>query len=278
MHGDGARTPRSLAAVLLLLSAAACAPASTSPIVVNDIVTTNEAGPTRVRALLPSRVKRGRTYPVVYVLPVEAQDGEQYGDGLAEVQKAGLADRYDAIFVAPTFSYIPWYADNPVDPRMRQETYFLHDVLPFVERRYPVRRDRAGRFLLGFSKSGWGAFSLLLRHPQVFEKALAWDSPLMMADLRRSVTRVVFANQRNFERYQVTRLLAAEAPQFRSDSRFVVLGYHGFRRELRRMHAFMQAHHVAHVYQDGPPREHRWGSGWLPGAVALLLSGVRVTR
>ena len=264
--------------MLLLVSAAACAPASTPAIVVTDITTPDEAGTTRVRVLLPSTLERGRTYPVVYVLPVEAQDGNQYGDGLAEVQKDGLADRYDAIFVAPTFSYIPWYADNPTDPRMRQETYLLRDVLPFVESRYPARHDRAGRFLLGFSKSGWGAFSLLLRHPQVFEKALAWDSPLMMSDLKRGLSRDVFGNQRNFERYQVTRLLAAEGAQFRTDSRFVVLGYHGFRRDLQGIHAFMQARHIAHVYHDGPLREHRWGSGWLPGGVALLLSGLPVTR
>jgi enterochelin esterase-like enzyme len=275
MRIDHTRTVRSLAAVLLLVCAAACAPLHASAIVASDIVSPNEAGTTRVRVLLPTVLEKGRTYPVVYVLPVEAQDGDQYGDGLAEVRKDGLADKYHVIFVAPTFSYVPWYADNPADPRMRQETYLLRDIVPFVESRYPARHDRAGRFLLGFSKSGWGAFSLLLRHPQMFEKALAWDSPLMMTDLKRGATRVVFANQRNFERYHVTRLMAAEAAQFHAESRFVVLGYRGFRRDLRGIHAFMRGHRIAHVYRDGPPRDHRWDSGWLPGAVALLLSGVR---
>ncbi len=273
MRTQVVRTLRLLGAVLLAAGAAACAPSSGSPIRASDIVASNEAGTTQIRVLLPTTLETGRTYPVVYVLPVEAEDGDEFGDGLTEVQKNGLADRYHVIFAAPTFSYTPWYADNPDEPHMRQETYLLREVVPFVERRYPARHDRGGRFLLGFSKSGWGAFSLLLRHPHLFEKALAWDSPLMMADIKLGVTHDVFANQRNFERYHVSRLLSAEAAQFHGESRFVVLGYHGFRRDLQQAHAFMQEHHIAHVYRDGPLREHRWDSGWLPGAVALLLSG-----
>ena len=48
-----------------------------------------------------------------------------------------------------------------------------------IEQHYPARADRDGRLLVGFSKSGWGAYSLLLRHPDRFGKAAAWDAPLM---------------------------------------------------------------------------------------------------
>ena len=84
--------------------------------------------------------------------------------------------------MAPTFSHLPWYADHPTDPDIRQESYLLEVVIPFIEANYPARADRRGRLLLGFSKSGWGAYSLLLRHPDVFGKAAAWDAPLMMSE------------------------------------------------------------------------------------------------
>ena len=39
--------------------------------------------------------------------------------------------KHKAIFVAPTFSHLPWYADHPSDASIRQETYFLKVVVPF---------------------------------------------------------------------------------------------------------------------------------------------------
>ena len=49
---------------------------------------------------------------MVYVLPVEAGTGTTYGDGLLTVRNAGLQTTYQAIFVSPTFSAKPWYADH----------------------------------------------------------------------------------------------------------------------------------------------------------------------
>ena len=36
--------------------------------------------------------------------------------------------------------------------------------------------------LLGFSKSGWGSFSLLLRNEKVFTRAALWDAPTMLGE------------------------------------------------------------------------------------------------
>src|SRR5262245_31893328 len=97
-----------------------------------------QAGTTRFRVLPPATVEKGKRYPVVYVLPVEAREGRRYGDGLVEVKKRGLHRKHVAYFVAPTFSHLPWYADHPTNPEVRQETYFLEVVVPAVERLYPV--------------------------------------------------------------------------------------------------------------------------------------------
>ena len=168
--------------------------------------------------MLPDEIDRELRHPVVYVLPVEARREHRYGDGLLEVRRHDLHNRFSAIFVAPTFSHLPWYADHPTDPLIRQETYLLKVVIPFVEGHYPAKPEPGGRLLLGFSKSGWGAFSLLLRHPDVFGKAAAWDAPLMMDGPGRYGSGDIFGTPENFEGYRVTGLLERRAAELGGDS------------------------------------------------------------
>jgi hypothetical protein len=244
---------------------------------VQAVLSPFQAGSTEIRVLLPTRRKEERS-PVVYLLPVEARDGHRYGDGLLEAKKHELHERFGAIFVAPGFSHLPWYADHPSDPEIRQESYFLEVVVPLIEERYPARNDADGRLLVGFSKSGWGAYSLLLRHPDRFGKAAAWDAPLLERKPERFGMGAIFGTQENFERFQITTLLERCAPQLRERSRLVLLGYGNFREQHEAAHALMTALGIAHVYRDGPKRAHHWESGWLNEAVEVLLGNSAVLR
>lgn len=161
---------------------------------------------------------------------------------------------------------------------MRQESDLLRVILPCIDKAYPVRTDAASRLLLGFSKSGWGAFSLLLRHPDLFGKAAAWDAPLMMSQPGQYGSGDIFGTQENFEPYQITKLLEKRAADFQTGKRLILLGYGGFREDHRQAHALMQKLKIDHTYQDGPQRKHEWESGWLPEAVSLLFGGHGRTR
>jgi S-formylglutathione hydrolase FrmB len=229
--------------------------------------------PTTVRVLLPTKPEEGRRYPVLYVLPVEAGDGSRYGDGLLEVKKLGLHDRYGLVCVQPTFARLPWYADHPTDKGIRQEAYLLDVVLPLVEGKYPVLAKPEGRLLLGFSKSGWGAFSLLLRHPDTFGKAAAWDAPLDMDRPGKFGSGEIFGDDATFRQYQITRLLEERAGKLGDGKRLAVLGYGNFRKAHEAVHDLMDRLKVAHEYQDGPERKHDWHSGWVAGAVEFLAAG-----
>lgn len=242
-------------------------------VLVHTVVSPFQAGSTKIRVLLPRRLEKGRRYPVLYVLPVEAKDGHRYGDGLQEISKADLHNKYGLICVAPTFSHLPWYADHPADKTIRQESYLLKVVLPFVERCYPARHEPQGRLLLGFSKSGWGAFALLLRHPQLFGKAAAWDAPLMKEKPDQFGMGPIFGTQENFERYRITTLLKQRAgllANSKNAPRLILLGYGNFRRHHRNVYQFMQQHGIRCLYRDGPFRKHHWNSGWISEAVSLL--------
>ncbi|OWK36824.1 Acetyl esterase [Fimbriiglobus ruber] len=239
--------------------------------IVHEVRSPYQAKTTRIRVLRPDKLVNGKKSPVVYVLPVEAGNESRYGDGLNEVKKLDLHNTSGAIFVAPTFSHLPWYADHPTEPEVCQETYFLKVVVPFIDKTYPVRAETEGRLLLGFSKSGWGAWSMLLRHPDVFGRAVAWDAPLMMDKPSKYGSGDIFGTAENFESYRVGKLLEDKADQFRKEKRLILLGYGNFRADHVLAHSLMNKLRVDHEYRDGPARKHDWHSGWVKEAVGLLV-------
>ncbi len=265
-----------LAIVLGVFSSTARADVDPKPTIdangfrVHRVMSEYQGGVTELKVLLPDRIEKGKRYPVIFVLPVEATNGKQFGNGLIEIKKHDLHNKFGVICVEVTFSHLPWYADHPTDAKIRQETHFLKVVLPFLEQHYPVLATRAGRLLLGFSKSGWGAFSLLLRHPDVFEKAVAWDAPLMMAMPNKYGMGDIFGSQENFEKYRLTKLLEARAKELGKEPRLAVLGYANFREHHQQAHALLNRLGIAHEYRDEKKSPHTWHSGWVEDGVRWL--------
>ena len=176
------------------------------------------------------------------------------------------------ICIQPTFSQVPWYANHPTDAKIRQETYFLEVVVPFIDRAYPTLAKQEGRLLVGFSKSGWGAFSLLVAHPLLFGKAVAWDAPLMMQQPDKNLHCMadIFGTQENFEKYRISTWLEKQAAKLSGPLRLIHFGYGNYREQHQSAHKLMEELKIPHQYRDGPKREHSWGSGWLPNAVQML--------
>ncbi|MEY3205871.1 MAG: hypothetical protein RLZZ21_2202 [Planctomycetota bacterium] len=233
-----------------------------------------QRGPTLLRVLAPDSYDPNQTYRTVYVLPVEPGSGRKYGDGLAVVQKANLHNVHGAIFVAPSFSDMPWYGDHPTKTSLRQESHLLRTVIPFVENTYAVSRQAADRLLVGFSKSGYGAFSLLLRHPDQFGKAVAWDAPLALGKPRSDWGMPkIFGSNANFGNYRVTRLIDQRAPLLATGSpRLILAGANTFRSDHAQVARQLARLAVPHVVVTGPRYGHAWGTGWLPAAIQQALA------
>lgn len=240
-------------------------------VLVHRVVSDRQSAPTEVRVLLPKEMPAAKKLPVVYLLPVEAGREHRYGDGMAEAVRLDAATRYGAIFVAPTFAALPWYADHPTDAALAQERYFLEVVLPLVERTYPALAEPRGRLLVGFSKSGWGAWSLLLRHPDVFGRAASWDAPLMMGWPSKYGSQPIFGTAENFEKYRITRLLDERSKLFASEPpRLILLGKGNFN-DHEPIHALLQKLEIPHAYHDGPKTPHVWDEAWLQPALEALM-------
>ena len=231
-----------------------------------------QSAPTKIRVLTPRRMPPGKRFPVLYLLPVEAAEECRYGDGLAEAQRLDLANKYGVICVAPTFSQLPWYADHPTDAKLRQESYLLEVVLPAIDRSYPTIEEPAGRLLVGFSKSGWGAFSLLLRHPDRFGRAAAWDTPWTMEWPTKYGSQEIFGTAENFEKYRIFGLLEQRAAVLKETQRLVLAGQGNFRADTEAAHRKLTELGIPHKYLNGPVRKHDWHSGWLADVCAEIFA------
>ncbi len=231
-----------------------------------------------LRVLLPTNYDPKVAYRIIYVLPVEAREGRQFGDGLLTVRSQGLQDRYNAIFVAPSFTDIPWYADHATNTGIWQETYFKDVVVPFIETQYRTFAGPEGRYLLGFSKSGYGAIGMLLRHQDYFGRVIAWDSPLAMSQPSQGFgfSGIVGTTSNFTQNYQITNLLTTRGATLKGQPpRIFLLGYattYGCYADHQAIAAQMTQLDIPHRYDPGVKRSHIWASGWMPDAVAMLLS------
>lgn len=239
-----------------------------------------------IEVLLPDDYDRRQRYRVLYLLPVERGIGGQIGDGLQELRKTDAHNRYSLIGVQPAFDSVPWYADHASNPKIRHESHLLNVVAPLIEERYTVLKEAEGRLLLGFSKSGWGALTLILRHPDVFGYAVTWDAPLMLREwVPAWGMDQHFGTEENFQKYRPADLLETQAHFFREKNRLVLLGekYFGAGPDGR----FQQEHHtiwaheemtrlgILHHFDNSLSFEHTWHGGWVRPAIDAMMPLVR---
>lgn len=232
-----------------------------------------QARPTTIRLLTPNHVADALAPDLVFVLPVEPEGQSLYGDGLEEIRRLGLHEKLGFIAVAPGFADVPWYADHPTDPKRRDESHVLRVVLPAVETLCPSRPSR--RRLLGFSKSGWGAFSLILRNPGQFAAAAAWDAPLMLEKPDSFETPRAFVTQASFDAYRFSRLVREKGEPFRGTKRLVLNGFGNFREHHVKAHRLLEELQIPSSWREGWFRPHAWNGGWLEETLTELLAAGR---
>lgn len=228
----------------------------------------------RVEVLLPNSFNRAKRYRVLYLLPVNDGITGEWGSGIQEAKRNGIANTFDVICVAPEYDETPWFGDHPSNKTLRQETYLLRVVIPSVEKRFPVVKKKEGRLLLGFSKSGFGALAVLLRHLDFIGAAAAWDAPLTSPVILKNqeAMRLVFATDENYGRYFIPGLIEKHAGKLRRGPPRIVLVTNGPPpSSIGDVHNQLNKLHIPHHFYVDEKRLHDWRSGWLPIAAALLL-------
>lgn len=114
------------------------------------------------RVFLPAQPPSG-ALPVVFLLH---GNGENYRiwSNESDVAKYALPG---AVLVMPEGD-ASFFVNAVQASKDRYQDYLTHDLITDVEQRFPVRRDRAGRAIVGDSMGGYGAIEAGLTHPELY--------------------------------------------------------------------------------------------------------------
>ena len=240
----------------------------------------NAPSTTPLRVLVPTNPSNV-VARFILVLPVEPEPQDTYGEGI-EVLRTSLAhELYNAVVVEPQFQSYCWYGDNDFDANKQYESFVVQGVVPWMRTNFS-RTGNEKIYLLGFSKSGFGAINLLTRNPTVFEGAAAWDFPAAMTDSSEFGASDTFGSQENFtSNYQLSiENMSAREAAFQCSNRIWISGNHspqsdplGFSTQTLAFDTMLTSLGILHTMDDPAGsviREHRWDSGWTSNALQWI--------
>lgn len=158
-----------LTSILMLLtfvSLTAATPAKVQGDTVT-VATKNLSSPMKVLVVQPSQAfdNPEKRFPVVYML--NGYSGDYSSWSKTQPALDSLATAYGMILVCPD-GRDSWYWDSPVDPGMQMESFFIEDLIPFIDANYPTIKKKEQRAITGLSMGGHGAMWLAMRHPDIF--------------------------------------------------------------------------------------------------------------
>lgn len=132
------------------------------------VATKNLKTPMTVLVTVPDNIPAGKRIPTVYLL--HGYSGNQ-NDWLGRCPRIkDMADRYGMLIVTPD-GRNSWYLDSPANPEVKMESFFIEDLIPYIDSHYPTMADRSKRAITGLSMGGHGALYLAFRHPDIFGNA-----------------------------------------------------------------------------------------------------------
>jgi len=142
-----------------------------------------------VRVFLPPGYNELVSYPVVY-----CQDGEEafnFGRIATHATKLILDEGMEPFLIVGVDVDMPNRTDEYAPEGERFEAYsrfFLNELIPYVESRYPVRREAGDRILVGDSLGGTVSLHLSLQVPHSIQKVIALSGAFLSSS-RQAVER-----------------------------------------------------------------------------------------
>jgi len=221
-----------------------------------------------IDVLLPDTYSAAKKYHVVYIGEVEPTPSA-YADGIQTMRSLGYHNTYDLIFVRSLTKDDNWFGQKN-DGTKKYDLHYL-DLANLIDNNYSTDRTQEGRSLLGFSKTGWGVVSMILRNPSVYGYCMAWDSPIGIAwnspEYGQSLR---FGSSAQFALYDPAQILAANKAALTDKPRLYWAGYDNFGTYATSFKATLDANSVPYVYHSADAGSHDWLKAWLDPAMDNL--------
>ncbi|GAA3401284.1 alpha/beta hydrolase [Paenibacillus hodogayensis] len=214
------------------------------------------------RIYLPPGYNELLSYPVLY-----CQDGEDFfnfGRLATQMTKLVLDEGVEPAIIVGV----------DVDKAVRTEEYspdgsrfnaycrfFAEELVPYIQERYPARRDSGSRIIAGDSLGGTVSLHIALDYPELFRRVIALSGAFFAG------TRERIASENDLSWLQLYMLVGLQETDV-STSR----GTYDFLEENRRTHELLEAREADLVYEEKDGK-HVWGF-WqqeLPAALRLFL-------
>lgn len=133
-----------------------------------------------------------RSYPVLYLLHGAGDDQTgwvQFGEILNIADKAIKAgDATAMIVVMPDANTGERGYFNSMKGDWQYEDFFFDELMPYVENKYRIKKEKRYRAISGLSMGGGGTFVYALHHPELFSSACPLSAscgPLNMDGMKR---------------------------------------------------------------------------------------------
>ena len=204
-----------------------------------------------------SHAESSKKYPVIYLLHGYGGDHNTWPQ---IVPLGRSSDSLQVMFVCPDGKNC-WYLDSPEGPSCRFETFFIKELLPFVDKNYRALPDMRGRAIVGFSMGGHGALTLLAKYPDKFLGACSIAGIMDLTEFPHEweLASVLGPCGRFRQRWLECSAISQTA-RFMGKSKTIILdcgakdfALNGNRKE----HALLQKAGVQHEYEEHPG-SHDW--------------------
>lgn len=176
-----------------------------------------------------------RSYPVLYLLHGSGDDQTgwvQFGEVLNIADKAiNEGKATPMIIVMPDANTSKRGYFNDPKNEWRYEDFFFEELMPFVEGKYRIKKEKRYRAVSGLSMGGEGTFVYALRHPELFSSACplsAGTGPLSYDAIKEYAKRrdVSYDNDEQlrtyYQRHSVLELINAIPEDHKKDVRWYI--------------------------------------------------------